>query len=118
MRSIANSRVRCATVIENVLKIRNEATNSETPAIPQGYAIEEFSRYPQIVSAFDDVTLQQVKRLFAPFSCEFVEMTPAEGRGGGKKQRADGVAGAAVSRLRGVRATGTGRAEHRPAAAR
>ena len=32
VRSIANSRVRCATVIENVLKIRNAATNSETPA--------------------------------------------------------------------------------------
>src|SRR5687768_944456 len=46
--------------------------------VTQGYAIEEFSRYPQIVSAFDDVTLQQVKRLFAPFSCEFVEMAPAE----------------------------------------
>ena len=46
--------------------------------VTQGYAIEEFSRYPQIVSAFDDVTLEQVKRLFAPFSCEFVEMTPTE----------------------------------------
>jgi UDP-N-acetyl-D-mannosaminuronic acid dehydrogenase len=46
--------------------------------VTQGYAIEEFSRYPQIVSAFDDVTLQQVKELFAPFSCEFVEMTPTE----------------------------------------
>ena len=32
VRSIANSRVRCATVIENVLKIRNEATKSATPA--------------------------------------------------------------------------------------
>ena len=32
VRSIANSRVRWATVIEKVLKIRNEATNSETPA--------------------------------------------------------------------------------------
>ena len=32
VRSIANSRVRCATVIEKVLKIRNAATNSETPA--------------------------------------------------------------------------------------
>ncbi len=31
VRSIANSRVRWATVIENVLKIRNAATNSETP---------------------------------------------------------------------------------------
>ncbi len=32
VRSIANSRVRWATVIENVLKIKNAATNSETPA--------------------------------------------------------------------------------------
>ena len=32
VRSIANSRVRWATVIEKVLKIRNAATNSETPA--------------------------------------------------------------------------------------
>ena len=32
VRSIANSRVRWATVIENVLKIRNEATKSDTPA--------------------------------------------------------------------------------------
>ena len=32
VRSIANSRVRWATVIENVLKIRNAATNSATPA--------------------------------------------------------------------------------------
>ncbi len=32
VRSIANSRVRCATVIEKVLKIRNEATKSATPA--------------------------------------------------------------------------------------
>ena len=46
--------------------------------VTQGYAIEELGRYPQIVSAFDDGTLQQVKRLFAPFTCEFVEMTPME----------------------------------------
>ena len=32
VRSIANSRVRWATVIEKVLKIRKEATNSDTPA--------------------------------------------------------------------------------------
>ncbi len=32
VRSIANSRVRWATVIEKVLKIRKEATNSATPA--------------------------------------------------------------------------------------
>ena len=32
VRSIANSRVRWATVIEKVLKIRKAATNSETPA--------------------------------------------------------------------------------------
>ena len=32
MRSSANSRVRWATVIENVLKIRNAPTNSEIPA--------------------------------------------------------------------------------------
>ena len=31
VRSIANSRVRWATVIENVLKIRKAATNSDTP---------------------------------------------------------------------------------------
>ena len=46
--------------------------------VTQGYSIEELGRYPQIVSAFDDATLQQVKNLFAPFSCEFVEMTPME----------------------------------------
>ena len=32
VRSSANSRVRCATVIENVLKIMNAPTNSATPA--------------------------------------------------------------------------------------
>ena len=32
VRSIPNSRVRCATVIENVLKIWNAPTNSDTPA--------------------------------------------------------------------------------------
>ena len=32
MRSSANSRVRCATVIENVLKMMNAPTNSEMPA--------------------------------------------------------------------------------------
>ena len=32
VRSIPNSRVRWATVIENVLKIRNAPTNSATPA--------------------------------------------------------------------------------------
>ena len=46
--------------------------------VTQGYSIEELGRYPQIVSAFDEVTLAQVKRLFAPFTCEFVEMTPME----------------------------------------
>jgi UDP-N-acetyl-D-mannosaminuronic acid dehydrogenase len=46
--------------------------------VTQGYAIEEFSRYPQIISAFDPRTLAQVKGLFEPFSCEFVEMTPME----------------------------------------
>ena len=46
--------------------------------VTQGYSIEELGRYPQIVSAFDDATLAQVKRLFEPFTCEFVEMTPME----------------------------------------
>ena len=34
VRSVASSRVRCATVIESVLKMTNAPTNSETPPKP------------------------------------------------------------------------------------
>lgn len=46
--------------------------------VTQGYAIEELSRYPQIISAFDPQTLHDVRRLFAIITRDFVEMTPME----------------------------------------
>jgi len=46
--------------------------------VTQGYAIEELSRYPQIISAFDPITLERVRKLFSHITAEFVEMTPME----------------------------------------
>lgn len=46
--------------------------------VAQGYALEEFSRYPQIISAFDPTTLERVRQLFAPIAPEFIEMEPME----------------------------------------
>jgi UDP-N-acetyl-D-mannosaminuronic acid dehydrogenase len=46
--------------------------------VAQGFSIEEFRTLPQIVSAFDAKTLNQVKELFGRFACEFVEMAPTE----------------------------------------
>ena len=46
--------------------------------VAQGYSIREFKQLPQIISAFDDATLAQVRELFARFTTEFVEMSPME----------------------------------------
>jgi UDP-N-acetyl-D-mannosaminuronic acid dehydrogenase len=46
--------------------------------IAQGRSLREFRELPQIVSAFDAVTLARVKELFACFSREMLEMAPAE----------------------------------------
>jgi UDP-N-acetyl-D-mannosaminuronic acid dehydrogenase len=46
--------------------------------VAQGQSLREFREMPQIISAFDAVTLDRVRRLFAPFAQEFVEMPPME----------------------------------------
>jgi UDP-N-acetyl-D-mannosaminuronic acid dehydrogenase len=46
--------------------------------VTQGYAIEELARYPQIISAFDGITLEKVRKLFSHITSEFVEMAPME----------------------------------------
>lgn len=46
--------------------------------VAQGYSLKEFRELPQIVSAFDDETLAEVKRLFGHFTPDFVDMTPDE----------------------------------------
>ena len=46
--------------------------------VAQGNSLKEFRALPQIISAFDDVTLRRVKKLFGKFTPEFVEMTPLE----------------------------------------
>lgn len=46
--------------------------------VAQGYSLREFRELPQIISAFDPTTLEEVRRLFAHFSPELLEMTPME----------------------------------------
>jgi UDP-N-acetyl-D-mannosaminuronic acid dehydrogenase len=46
--------------------------------VAQGYSLREFKQLPQIISAFDEATLAQVRELFARFTTEFVEMSPME----------------------------------------
>lgn len=46
--------------------------------VAQGYSLREFRELPQIISAFDPVTLQEVKALFGKFASDFVEMEPLE----------------------------------------
>lgn len=46
--------------------------------VAQGHSLEEFRTIPQIVSGFDPATVERVETLFAPFTCEFVRMTPTE----------------------------------------
>ena len=46
--------------------------------VAQGYSLREFRELPQIISAFDDDTLKDVRALFGRFVSEFVEMPPME----------------------------------------
>lgn len=46
--------------------------------VAQGHSLREFRELPQIISAFDPMTLDRVRRLFSPFTQEFVEMPPME----------------------------------------
>jgi UDP-N-acetyl-D-mannosaminuronic acid dehydrogenase len=46
--------------------------------VAQGYSLREFRQLPQIISAFDPATLEEVRRLFAHFSPELLQMTPME----------------------------------------
>jgi UDP-N-acetyl-D-mannosaminuronic acid dehydrogenase len=46
--------------------------------VAQGQSLHEFRSLPQIVSAFDDTTLERVKDLFGRFCPELVEMKPME----------------------------------------
>ncbi|MEO8504979.1 MAG: nucleotide sugar dehydrogenase [Acidobacteriota bacterium] len=46
--------------------------------VAQGYSLREFRQLPQILSACDPATLAAVRELFAPFTPEFVEMSPGE----------------------------------------
>jgi UDP-N-acetyl-D-mannosaminuronic acid dehydrogenase len=46
--------------------------------VTQGHAIEELARYPQIISAFDPITLAAVRELFERLDCECLDMQPME----------------------------------------
>lgn len=46
--------------------------------VAQGYSLEEFRTLPQIVSASDAETLEEVKSLFGRFTSELVELEPME----------------------------------------
>jgi UDP-N-acetyl-D-mannosaminuronic acid dehydrogenase len=46
--------------------------------VTQGYAIEELAKYPQIISAFDEFALREVRRLFERIGCECIDMPPVE----------------------------------------
>ena len=46
--------------------------------VAQGQSLREFRELPQIISAFDSVILERVRRLFSPFTEEVVEMPPME----------------------------------------
>jgi UDP-N-acetyl-D-mannosaminuronic acid dehydrogenase len=44
----------------------------------QGYSLREFRENPQIISAFDPQTLEEVRGLFGRFVTDFIEMDPME----------------------------------------
>ena len=46
--------------------------------VAEGYSLREFRQLPQIISAFDEETLDAVRGLFGKFTPEFVEMQPME----------------------------------------
>lgn len=46
--------------------------------VAQGYSLREFRELPQLLSAFDQETLEAVRGLFARFTPELVEMAPME----------------------------------------
>lgn len=46
--------------------------------VAQGHSLEEFATLPQIISAFDETTLARVRKLFGPFTREFIEVPPKE----------------------------------------
>jgi UDP-N-acetyl-D-mannosaminuronic acid dehydrogenase len=46
--------------------------------VAQGYSLREFRELPQIVSAFDPVTLEKMKKLFGLFAADLIEMSPIE----------------------------------------
>lgn len=62
--------------------LRNQNLKIEVAFCPervtQGYALKETAMYPQIISAFNPRTLQQVRDLFAHIAPESIEMAPME----------------------------------------
>lgn len=46
--------------------------------VAQGKSLEEFTTLPQIISAVDETTLRRIRKLFAPFTSEFIELEPRE----------------------------------------
>jgi UDP-N-acetyl-D-mannosaminuronic acid dehydrogenase len=46
--------------------------------VAQGHSLREFRELPQLVSAFDALTLEAVRGLFGRFAPELVELTPME----------------------------------------
>lgn len=46
--------------------------------VAQGHSLREFRQLPQIISAFDPATLEEVRRLFGTFAPETIEMEPME----------------------------------------
>jgi len=46
--------------------------------VAQGHSLKEFRELPQIISAFDEETLAEVRQLFAKFAPETIEMPPME----------------------------------------
>jgi UDP-N-acetyl-D-mannosaminuronic acid dehydrogenase len=46
--------------------------------VAEGYSLREFRQLPQIISAFEEETLDAVRGLFIRFTPEFVEMQPME----------------------------------------
>lgn len=46
--------------------------------VAQGYSLREFREMPQIISAFNEKTLKEVRELFGRFTVEFVELPPME----------------------------------------
>jgi UDP-N-acetyl-D-mannosaminuronic acid dehydrogenase len=46
--------------------------------VAQGFSLKEFRTLPQIISAFDPATLQEVRQLFGRFAPELIELQPME----------------------------------------